>query len=106
MLVSVIMPKLKTDGGIHLVDNHNWQDDRRQYRVLAIGPKVKEIVPGDHVLCPLYVGNPIILEDGTQRWIMDAGQAIAVWKTPNSFDPAKWEMDPLGPEPIKNHKNG
>lgn len=80
MLVSNIMPKLVSPGGIHFVPNANWQDDRRQYRVLAIGPKVKEIAVGDHVLCPNYTGSPVILEDGTERWIFDANQAIAVWK--------------------------
>ncbi len=80
MLVSNIMPKLVSPGGIHLINNPDWLDDRRQYRVLAIGPKVKEIAVGDHVLCPNYTGSPVDLEDGTQRWIFGADQAIAVWR--------------------------
>ncbi len=39
-----------TGGAILMVDRYN--DDRQQWQVLQVGPKVDNIRPGDHVLMP------------------------------------------------------
>ena len=49
--------------------------DCRTFHVLAVGPKVKEIEPGDNVLAPLYFDS-MTLDDGTK--ITDAKQVAMV----------------------------
>lgn len=71
------LPKAaRSAGGIVLLESFN--DDQKLYEVLAVGPKVKDIHPGDHVLAELFRDHTI-LPDGTR--ITDASQLLAVWRT-------------------------
>lgn len=63
-----------------------FQDDEKQYRVLAVGPgrKLKngtivplEVKPGDCILAELYTDHAK-LPDGTR--IIDAKDILAVWQ--------------------------
>ena len=76
LLLGPLPQQTVSDGGIHLV---NLDKDEMRYYVVACGPKVKEIEPGDKVLTPLYFDH-VTLEDGTGRKLVDAKQVIAVWK--------------------------
>lgn len=71
-----LAPATISAGGIHIPGQ--YQDDRTQYQVLGVGPKVQEINPGDCVMAMNYHGNLVDLGDGTA--ILDAKEAIAVWR--------------------------
>jgi len=72
--VRQIEPLKTTKGGILLPESA--LDDRQQFRVLGIGSKVSEIVPGDAVLTNTYRANSAELPDGTV--ILDLDQVVAV----------------------------
>lgn len=74
VLLSAIPPKPVSAGGIHLVEQYN--DDRMQWIVDAVGPKVTEVVPGDRVLTPLYFDH-VTLADG--RKLVSQKQLIMRW---------------------------
>lgn len=83
VLLEPLPLKVFSPGGI--LFTQIWQDDEKQYRVLAVGPgrKLKngtvvppEVKPGDYVLAELY-GEHIKLPDG--RRIIDAKDILAVW---------------------------
>jgi co-chaperonin GroES (HSP10) len=74
ILISPLPVATVTSGGIHLVDRYN--DDRMQWKVEAVGPKVQEIVPGDCVLTPLHFDH-LTLDDG--RKVVNASQVLMVW---------------------------
>lgn len=80
VLASRIEPPKVSPGGIHFIDNDNYRDDKMQWRVLAVGPKVQELQAGDRILTPMYYGNKLVLEDGTERHIIGAEQVIAFWR--------------------------
>lgn len=80
ILVSHIKMPTKTESGLHLPEDANYRDDRMQYRVLAVGPKVTSLQVGDRILCPLYTGEPILIEDGIERFIMRERDAIMFWR--------------------------
>lgn len=70
------LPKAtRSAGGIVLLEQFN--DDQKQYEVLAVGSKVKDIAPGDRVLAELYHEHAI-LPDGSR--IADAANLLAVWR--------------------------
>ena len=74
--VAPLPKKTRSSGGIHLLPHLN--DDEKQYRVLARGPKVtEEIQPGCHVLANLYTDVKHHFEDGTM--LIGADQCVAVW---------------------------
>lgn len=64
-------------GGIHYPQGH--KDDATRYAVVAVGPKVRDVRPGDVVIAPLYFTH-LVLEDGTDRRVADANQLIAVMR--------------------------
>lgn len=83
VLLEPISPRTVTDSGIHLVER--YQDDRMQYRVLAVGPGRKgkkgaviapEVQPGQRCLIP-YIQDCVHLPDGTV--VAYADQIQAVW---------------------------
>lgn len=87
ILVKPLKLAPKSPGGIFYVEN--YQDDRTQYEVLAVGPgkrnKRGEVIPpevqvGDHIFAPLWRGNEYEFEDG--RLIVDADQVQMVWRPP------------------------
>jgi hypothetical protein len=83
--VAPLPKKQVSDGGIHLLEQYN--DDQKQYRVLSVGPKVKEIRPGDCVLANLYTDVKHHFED--RSMLIDADQCVAVWTTPTPAQPAE-----------------
>ena len=72
--VRQIEPLKTTKSGILLPPSA--LDDRQQFRVLGIGSKVDEIVPGDAVLTNTYRANAGELPDGTV--ILDLDQVVAI----------------------------
>ncbi len=91
VLIEPLPKKLKTSTGLVLVDR--YQDDRMQWKVLAVGPgrvvrkKGKpdvlipiEVEPGDHVLTPLVHGNKFAFDDGSGKLIIEYEEIIAKWK--------------------------
>lgn len=58
-----------TASGLHLPPPD--PQDCRTFKVLAVGPKVKEIEAGDNVMAPLYYSH-YTMEDGTK--LVDASQ--------------------------------
>lgn len=87
ILVEPLPQKLQSSGGILFAER--YRDDRKQFKVLAVGPgrRLKngsviplEIKPGDHVLAELYTDTRYEFEDG--RKIIDAKQCVAVWPQP------------------------
>lgn len=80
VLLEPLPNRTVSDGGIHFA--MPWQDDKMQYRVLALGTGKKvppEIEVGNFVLTPLYFDH-FTLEDGTGRKIVGVEQLVAVWK--------------------------
>ena len=72
--VRQIEPLKQSAGGIMLPQS--LMDDRQQFRVLGIGSKVEEIVPGDAVLTNTYRQNEAELPDGTM--IIGLDQVVAI----------------------------
>ncbi len=72
--VKPIEPVKVSVGGIELPAS--YREDKSQFRVLSVGSKVTEIVPGDAVLTNTYGGNVGELPDGTQ--IIDMEQVVAI----------------------------
>ena len=72
--VRQIEPLKTTKSGIVLPQSA--LDDRQQFRVIGIGSKVEEIVPGDAVVTNTYRANAGELPDGTM--ILDLDQIVAV----------------------------
>jgi chaperonin GroES len=82
--VAPLEQKQRSNGGIHLPQQ--YQDDRKRFRVLAVGQgrKLKdgtraqmEVRPGDCILANLYRGQRHTFDDGSM--IIDAAEAILVW---------------------------
>lgn len=76
MVVAPIPPESVTQGGIMLPQK--YQDDRRRWSVLQVGPDVKEIQPGDKVLThgneePLFEWSDLVR-------VIDAKAVLMVWK--------------------------
>jgi len=70
-----LTPAEQSRGGIWF--DMSRQDDRRQFRVLGVGPKAPpEIYPGCYVLIP-WASNLVTLRDGSI--IGDTSQVQAVW---------------------------
>jgi co-chaperonin GroES (HSP10) len=61
LLVSPLPKATVTSGGIHTLASYN--DDRTQWIVEAIGPQVKEVEVGDHILTPMNYGFEVIDDD-------------------------------------------
>jgi chaperonin GroES len=70
VLLQPLPPKTVSDGGVHLA--MQYQDDRKQWRVLAVGPgrRLKtglvlppEVQPGDRVLYNPDLGNRYAFSD-------------------------------------------
>lgn len=85
-----VMPALKTNGGLVLLEK--YEDDRKRFRVLACGPGKRlkdgtlapiEASPGDIVLTEMMGRDRAQLEDGTGRWVIDATEIVAVLKEEN-----------------------
>lgn len=78
--------RTRSSGGIHYVSA--YQDDEKQFRVLAVGPPRKkadgrdlapvEVKAGDHVIVEMlgYERKPV--DDGTGRLVIDAREIVAV----------------------------
>ncbi len=66
----------KSDGGIYIPPVAQ-QEGQMAYYVVAVGPKVKDIVPGDKVVTPLYFEH-VVLEDGTGRKLVRDTQILGV----------------------------
>lgn len=86
VLLGPIPQKRVTPGGIMLA--HQYQDDRKRYRVLAVGPGRKtrkgvlvapECKPGDCALVEIDLTDSRPLEDGTGRIVVDASAIIMIW---------------------------
>lgn len=54
-----------------------YQDDERHRLVLAVGPKVTLVAPGDQVICELNT-DYTTMEDGTNRAIIKENQIVMV----------------------------
>lgn len=60
-----------------------FQDDERTRKVLAVGPRVKHVKPGQIVICELHA-DYVTLEDdtpegSTKRCIVDESQVILAY---------------------------
>lgn len=70
--------RVLSDGGLHLVGYDPIIN--KKFKVLAVGPKVRDIVPGDYVL----TGGAGVIEhewtDGVR--LMPQTEVIAVWNDP------------------------
>lgn len=76
VLLQPLAQRKQSEGGILLPQQ--YQDDRKQWRVVAVSPKVSEVQPGDKVLVDAYAcSNNHTLEDG--RVIVDAGKILMKW---------------------------
>lgn len=69
------MPQKERDGSIFL--DHNYQDDRKRWEVIDVGPKTKDIKPGDKVIVHGNVESLFEWTDGVQ--ILNAKDAVAVF---------------------------
>jgi co-chaperonin GroES (HSP10) len=80
VLVGPLPKPAVSEGGIAIPQN--YQDDRKTYRILAIGesPTVdSEIVVGRRCLLDPGILGVRHLEDGTGRLIVKADRILAVW---------------------------
>jgi co-chaperonin GroES (HSP10) len=92
------MHRLKSDGGIHLIADHTYNQQTVEYVVLAVGPGrvsrkgthipiFPEIRPGDTVIARAYVAKIFeVMVEGVDHKItvIDAGEVLIV--TGNVFD--------------------
>lgn len=87
VLCAQIMPEMQTASGILFLEK--YRDDRKRFRVLACGPGLRlkngalkpiEAEPGDQIICNMLGQDRYQLEDGTQRWVIDAREIVAVVK--------------------------
>ncbi len=88
LLLEPLPKKTHSDGGILLAQA--YQDDRSQYRVLALGtgPKIPpEVRVGDCVMTPLTY-DYFTFEDGSGRIIANVDQLIAVWEQNPPIEPS------------------
>lgn len=98
VLCGQLFPTLRLRSGIHLVDR--YQDDRKQFQVIAVGPKVKaDVIAGDRVLVEMMGHDRFKLEDGSERWLIDAREIVAVFKheqanQPTTPDPVRADVLP------------
>lgn len=95
VLIEPLPKRLKSDGGISLVER--YRDDEMQWRVLAVGagrivrkkgkPDVLipiEVEVGDCVLTPMIHGNKFSFENGSGWLVIEYDELIAVWKDEKS----------------------
>lgn len=76
LLVEPLKVELLTRSGIHLLERYN--SDQMQFRVLAVGPEVKEVAVGDFILTQIYNGNIHKFDDGRQ--IINDTEVLALWQ--------------------------
>lgn len=58
ILLSPLPKKLRSAGGLHLIEQYN--DDRTQWKVEAVGTQVKDVVTGDLVYTPLHFDHTVL----------------------------------------------
>lgn len=76
VLIGPLPKRLVTPGGIYLIER--YVDDEKSCVVTAVGPKVKDIPIGSHVIVEELGYNRKPVEDGTGRIIVDAREIVAV----------------------------
>lgn len=69
------LPQETKKGSIFLVEK--YQDDRKRWEVIDVGPKTKDIKPGDKVLVHGNVDCLFEWTDGVQ--VMNASDVLATW---------------------------
>ena len=90
VLLGPIPQQQKSPGGIHYAPN--YADDRKRWRVLAVGPGRRtkrgvllapECAPGDNALVEIDLVNSRPIDDGTGRIVVDASSILMVWSNNN-----------------------
>jgi len=69
------LPQETKKGSIFLVEK--FQDDRKRWEVIDVGPKTKDIKPGDKVIVHGNVDNLYEFTDGVQ--ILNDKDVLATW---------------------------
>ncbi len=82
LLVSQMQKATVSSGGITLLTHFN--DDRMQWRVEAVGPKVREVQVGDHIITPMNYGF-VKLDDG--RAFIPEGDVLSIITDPARTNP-------------------
>ena len=77
----LLSPKPRPDkiGAVFLPADSQLNTFKQEWLVLAVGPKVTDIAPGDHVLCRLDIQGHS-LDDGTGRVLVDAKHCLCSWR--------------------------
>lgn len=75
------MQPTKSAGGVHYAPQYAPAEDKIFY-VIAVGPKVKEVVAGDRVVVEMLGRNRKPIDDGTRRVIIDDREIVAVILSP------------------------
>jgi co-chaperonin GroES (HSP10) len=69
----------RTSGGILLPADAQLNTSKQEWLVLAVGPKVTDIVPGEYVLFRMEFGGHS-LDDGTGRVLADFKDCSLAWR--------------------------
>lgn len=94
VLLGPIPQEQQSPGGVHYAPN--FQDDRKRYRVVAVGPGRRtkrgvlvppECAPGDNCIVEMDLAGSRPIEDGTGRVVVDAGSILITWTNHNSTTP-------------------
>ena len=75
MIVRVLKPQEKTEGGLFIPDS--VKTPQLYADVCAVGEGVRELKVGDRILFARYTGHDMIV-DGEQYLIMDEEDAMAI----------------------------
>ena len=79
----LLVQPLRSSPASELIEIVQLQEEfgPKLYRVLAIGPAVKDLVPGDRVLCYSIGAGPVDVQDGSGRKIVTEDQVIMIVPT-------------------------
>jgi len=81
MLVAPTKAPRNAGGKVVVPDSAKWEGDGdHEFWVIAVGPKVRDIIPGDRVICPFdHEGvEPVYAGDPQKRGFIRQAQVLAV----------------------------